>query len=157
MVIPAIILVSGTSLGPEATLVSSTVLYGIWIGDKLRYVEANFEQLKALSWKMILRVLLTPHQYLVHREDSPEHRGIFLNKKVTKVIYFLNGILWFTIVYNLFDEPSLIIRIGESNWHYSELGWMLLILLVSYAIGHLYLKAMIEIRKIIQSRFFSMK
>lgn len=154
MVIPAIILVSGTSLGPEATLVSSTVLYGIWIGDKLRYVEANYAKLKKSSWLMVLRVLLIPHQYRIHREDSPEHRGIFLNKKMTKVVYFLNGVLGFSIVYNLFGEPSLIIRIGDSNWHYEKLGWMLLILLVSYAVGHVYLKVMIEIRKVIQSRIF---
>lgn len=154
MVIPAVILVSGTSLGPEATLVSSTVLYGIWIGDKLRYVEANYEKLTESNWQIILRALLIPHHYLIHRENSPEHRGIFLNKKITKIVYFLNGILWFSIVYNLFGEPSLIIRIGESNWHYGKLGWMLLILLVSYATGYVYLKAMIEIRKVIQSRLF---
>lgn len=46
MIIPAIILVSGTSLGPEATLMSSTILYGVWISDKLRYIDVHFLSLK---------------------------------------------------------------------------------------------------------------
>ncbi|QEA31872.1 chloride channel protein [Secundilactobacillus malefermentans] len=154
LIIPAIILVSGTSLGPEATLVSSTVLFGIWIGDKLRYVEANYDRLTLANWKTVLTVLATPHRYLNRREDTPEHRGIFLNRKLIKVIYFMNGILWFCIIYNLSGEPSLILRIGTSHWQLEDLIWALPILLVSYLIGHVYLQVMIEIRKMIQSRFF---
>ena len=49
MIFPAFILISGTSLGPEATLVSSTLLYGTWLRDKLRYYDLHFNKLEQLS------------------------------------------------------------------------------------------------------------
>ena len=44
-VLPALILTSGTSLGPEATLVSTTCLGGIWLLDKFRDLTAHWDDL----------------------------------------------------------------------------------------------------------------
>lgn len=50
LLIPALILTSGTSLGPEATLVSSTVLFGVCIRDKMHYYEVNYTAIRSKTW-----------------------------------------------------------------------------------------------------------
>ncbi|WP_223875894.1 chloride channel protein [Paucilactobacillus kaifaensis] len=155
MIIPAIILVSGTSLGPEATLLSSTVLYGIWISDKLRYVAQNFTSIKHKNIIQVLTILLVPNRFRVTKNNEPGNNNIFANYKITKLVYLGNGILWFTVIFILLKIPSIFIRIGNFQWNVDDLNWFIPLLVGSYLIGHLYLRGMIEIRKILQSRLYN--
>lgn len=150
MIIPAIILVSGTSLGPEATLVSSTVLYWVWLNDKLRYLTVNFNVFMQQSLLKRVIILLTPHHYLQPRTN--EHHQL-ISKPLT-ITYLANGILWLAIVFIVFHEPSLIIRLGTSYWHFQALNWFIPLLIGSYLLGHIYLKMMIQLRHVIQGRLF---
>lgn len=155
MIIPAIILVSGTSLGPEATLMSSTILYGVWISDKLRYIDVHFLSLKKESFLKRVYIILIPHRYLLHKQNIPNHNGVFLTKRFTKITYFLSGVACFagTLIY--FREPSFIIRIGTSQWHTNELNWFIPLLIGSYLLGNVYLQIMIQLRKILQARLYN--
>ena len=51
LVLALIILVLGAGVGPEAPLLGAVIAYSIWQADKLRYLEANREQLKHLPLK----------------------------------------------------------------------------------------------------------
>ena len=48
LVLALLILVMGAGVGPEAPLLGAVIAYSIWQADKLRYLEANREQLKHL-------------------------------------------------------------------------------------------------------------
>lgn len=155
MIIPAFILLSGTSLGPEATLLSSTVLYGVWISDKLRYINQNFASLKQKNIFQFLAILIIPHRYTLPKRNDHQNNNIFATYKLTKLVYLCNGILWFAAIFIVFKIPSLVIRIGVYHWHGNDLNWFIPLLVGSYLIGHLYLRGMIEIRKILQARLYN--
>ncbi|QFP80351.1 chloride channel protein [Latilactobacillus graminis] len=154
MIIPAVILVSGTSLGPEATLVSSTFLYSIWLADKVRYVAAHFEAFRRAPFYKRIAILATPHRYLTHfnLDHAPQTLLARFKKQIRITVYFLNGVGWFSAIFILSGEPSLIIRIGQSNWTRSDLAWFLPLLIGGYLLGTIWRLAMIQLRKVIQAR-----
>ena len=154
MLIPAVILVSGTSLGPEATLVSSTFLYSIWLADKQRYVAAHFDDLCVQSIGTRLKVLATPHRYLLHYQQPTTSltKVATYQKKALIVTYFLNGTAWLSGVFILTGQPSLIIRLGQSHWQGRDLYWFLPLVLGGYLLGKLWLAGMVGLRKIMQAR-----
>lgn len=151
MILPAIILTSGTSLGPEATLVSSTVLYGLWITDKVRFIEANYRTLRSSSWAHQLRIVLAPTQFLVRRPRSLRKQSLW---SPLTIGWFAVGVMFFALSYNLGGEPSLIIRLGKSAWHLPDLWWLLPVMVLGYVLGRVQLRLMIELRKIILGRVF---
>ena len=149
MIVPAIMLTSGTSLGPEATLVSSTCLYGIWLGDKLRYLEHNWAAIQQQGAGQLLRVLLTPHRYLLRRAPADKHKSLWTPRMIS---YFAFGILAFYLTCKWGGEPSVIVYLGRSAWRMRDLLWLPLIILGSWLAGRIYLRLMVSLRHIITGR-----
>ncbi len=149
MVVPAIILTSGTSLGPEATLVSSTILYGLWLTDKVRYITQNYEAVRAQSWWRQAGILVAPHRYLVRRPITEKGKSLWTP---LTIIWFAVGVLFFCLAFNIGQEPSLIIRLGQSSWQLTDLYWFIPLMLLGHLLGRVYLVLMIELRKIILGR-----
>jgi H+/Cl- antiporter ClcA len=148
MVVPAIMLTSGTSLGPEATLVSSTVLYGIWLSEKLRYLERHYQYILTAPRGERLRILLTPHRFL-ERRPAAEKGGFWTPQLVT---FFLTGCLAFYLTCKWGGEPSVIIRIGTSVWQGRDLIWLLPLMAGAYLLGSIYRLLMVGLRKILLGR-----
>lgn len=148
MVVPAVMLTSGTSLGPEATLVSSTVLYGLWLSDKLRYLARHYQRILIAPRRSRLRILLTPHQYLEPRPAG--QTGGFWNPHM--VAFFLMGCLSFYLTCKFGGEPSVIVRLGTSVWQGRDLLWLLPLAALGYALGNLYRLLMVGLRKILLGR-----
>lgn len=148
MVVPAIMLTSGTSLGPEATLVSSTVLYGIWLSEKLRYLEHHYQHILTAPRRIRLRIMLTPHRYLERRPAA--EKGAFWSPRL--VAFFLMGCLAFYLTCKWGGEPSVIVRIGTSVWQGKDLLWLLPLLAGGYLLGNVYRLLMVGLRKILLGR-----
>lgn len=136
MVIPAIILTSGTSLGPEATLVSSTALYGIWLMEKCRYLNANWSQLWHRGGWTVLGAFLLPHRYRQTAMPNTQER-IWTPQTIG---FFVVGVISFYFTCKLGGEPSVIVYLGQFNWHPMELAWLLPLMILGYLIGQLELR-----------------
>lgn len=151
MIFPAFILISGTSLGPEATLVSSTLLYGTWLRDKLRYYDLHFDLLQRFSGWQKWRRLLAINKYVLRTPvDSPAMLPLSARlKKVLTLAFFANGILWFVIVFMLSGEPGLVIRIGSSHWQGKAWVILLPLLFFSYFSGQVFYKLMVRIKQFV--------
>lgn len=154
MIFPAFILISGTSLGPEATLVSSTLLYGTWLRDKLRYYDLHFNKLEQLSGWQKWRILLAVNKYVLRTPvSSPAMLDLSAKmKKFLMLLFFANGVMWFTIIFILSGEPSLIIRIGVSHWQPKAWFILLPLLFFSYFLGQIFYKLMVRIKQFIALR-----
>lgn len=149
MVVPAVMLTSGTSLGPEATLVSSTVLYAIWLLDKRRYLDKNWETLVADGPMAMIKAMLIPHRYLLTRPVSEKGRSLWSPLTVS---YFAVGILSFYLTCKYGGEPSVIVYLGVSHWQVQELVWFPVLMLIGVVAGRIYLRAMILLRHVILGR-----
>lgn len=147
-IVPPLILVSGTSLGPEATLVSTTFLLRTLLRDKIRYYWVYYNQIKSVSWVKRLYILLVPNRFLIKTPIVGESKQV---KARLFWLYLVNGILWFSLTYKLTGEPSLIIHLGTSHWHLK--AWLLLIpiLLISYLLGLGWLKVMMRIKDLLKN------
>lgn len=64
LVLALVILVSGAGVGPEAPLLGAVIAYSIWQADKLRYLEANWEQVSGQGIGMWINYLFHPSSYL---------------------------------------------------------------------------------------------
>lgn len=158
LLIPALILTSGTSLGPEATLVSSTVLFGVWIRDKMHYYEVNYTAIRSKTWWLQFKELYFTRNNLVQGKSSNKDEVIDSTfslrvKKVLKYFYFANGIAWFALFYKLSGQPSLIIRIGESHWQPKAWFIMIPLLIMSFGFGKFLNFLMKKLKQIILFRF----
>lgn len=143
MVLPAIILTSGTSLGPEATLVSSTVLYGLWLQDKLRYLTVNWPNLHGRNR---MKALLVPHHYLLKSVDGIRWTPLTVG-------FFSVGVVSFYITCKLGGEPSVIVYLGQSRWRWTDVIWGIPIVILGLVLGKVYLKIMTGISRGIELRF----
>lgn len=146
LLIPPIILSSGTSLGPEATLVSSTVLFGIWLSDKIRYLKANWR----VSTRQKLRIMMTPHHYLLSRHKNDQLVSWWTPGNIS---YLILGIAGFYLTCKLGGERSVIVYLGQSNWQPRDLIWLGPIILVALLLGKVCLKLMTLLREVILLRF----
>lgn len=145
LLIPPIILCSGTSLGPEATLVSTTVLFGVWISEKQRYLDQNWSNKTATR----IQMLVTPHRYLQARSAS--ERGLAWWNP-TSISYLCFGIMAFYLTCKFGGEPSVIVYLGTSHWHSSDLIWILPIVILALLLGKIFLKGMVLIQKSVLER-----
>lgn len=150
MIVPAIMLTSGTSLGPEATLVSSTVLYGIWLLDKRRYLDGHWDELTAKGPGKLVKAMLVPHRYLERRPASESGQSLWTPLTIS---YFAFGILSFYLTCKYGGEPSVIVYLGQSRWQVADLLWFPLLMVIGWAAGRVYLRLMVELRKIVLGRF----
>lgn len=144
--LPALILTSGTSLGPEATLVSTTCLGGIWLLDKLRFLNAHWEH---LSTSGRLRAMICVNHQLLSRPAAQKHTSLWTPLTIG---YFAAGVLSFYLTCKFGGEPSVIVYLGHSAWQSRDLLWLLPIFIFGRLSGRLELTLMINLRKILLGR-----
>ncbi|WP_125708226.1 chloride channel protein [Lacticaseibacillus porcinae] len=144
--LPALILTSGTSLGPEATLVSTTCLGGIWLLDKLRYLEVNWNH---LSTSARLHAMLEVNHKLLSRSKTQRLNSLWTP---LTLCFFAAGVLSFYLTCKFGGEPSVIVYLGRSAWQWRELLWLVPIFIGGRLLGRLELSLMIALRKILLGR-----
>lgn len=145
MIIPAFILTSGTSLGPEATLVSSTTLYGIWLLDKLRYLDAHWH----FGWRATLRAMLIPHHYLDSRGSNRKSDTWWTPLTVS---YLCFGIFSFYLTCKIGGEKSVIDYLGRSNWQITDLIWIIPIAVIGIVMGRFWMWMMVVLHNVVLDR-----
>ncbi|MGT2884142.1 chloride channel protein [Streptococcus ferus] len=132
LVLALLILVLGAGVGPEAPLLGAVIAYSIWQADKLRYLEANREQLKQLSLKDRLVRFFHPSQYLLTYTAS--QKGT--DKK--RLFFIVNGLIIFVLLMRMTEQPSFITKLGDSQWQMAELVLILPLMLYGFLFGRVY-------------------
>lgn len=130
LVLALVILVSGAGVGPEAPLLGAVIAYSIWQADKLRYLEANWEQLRGQRIGMWVNYLFHPRSYLLPYPSSQKQTG----KKLRNLL-IVNGFLVFWLMMRLTDQPSFVTKLGETNWSLMDILFFLPLCLYGFAIG----------------------
>ncbi len=144
LVVPALILTSGTSLGPEATLVSTTVMGGVWLAEKQRWLAANW----TADWRLRLRAAVTPHRFRIQR--SAEAQTSWWTPLA--VLELMIGCLAFYLTCKYGGEPSVRVCLGQSTWGMRELAWLVPLFMIGRLVGHIELRLMIMLRRLLLSR-----
>ena len=133
LVLALIILVLGAGVGPEAPLLGAVIAYSIWQADKLRYLEANREQLKQLSLKDKLVRFFHPSQYLLTYPASQKGTD-----KKKRLFFIVNGLIIFVLLMRMTDQPSFITKLGDSQWQAAELVLILPLMFYGLLFGKVY-------------------
>ncbi|MGT2735710.1 chloride channel protein [Streptococcus orisratti] len=133
LVLALIILVLGAGVGPESPLLGAVIAYSIWQADKLRYLEANREQLKHLSLKDRLVRLLHPSQYLLTYPASQKGTD-----KKKRLFFIVNGLIIFVLLMRMTEQPSFITKLGDSQWQAAELVLILPLMFYGLLFGTIY-------------------
>lgn len=133
LVLALLILVLGAGVGPEAPLLGAVIAYSIWQADKLRYLEANREQLKQLSLKDKLVRLFHPSQYLLTYTASQKGTD-----KKKRLFFIVNGLIIFVLLMRMTDQPSFITKLGDSQWQAAELVLILPLMFYGLLFGTVY-------------------
>ncbi len=133
LVLALLILVLGAGVGPEAALLGAVIAYSIWQADKLRYLEANREQLKQLSLKDRLVRFFHPSQYLLTYTASQKGTD-----KKKRLFFIVNGLIIFVLLMRMTEQPSFITKLGDSQWQAAELVLILPLMLYGLLFGTVY-------------------
>ncbi|MFC3932137.1 chloride channel protein [Streptococcus dentapri] len=133
LLLALIILVLGAGVGPEAPLLGAVIAYSIWQADKLRYLEANAEQLKQGTLKDRLVRLLHPSQYLLTYPASQKGTD-----KKKRLFFIINGLIIFVLLMRMTAQPSFITKLGDSQWQVKELILLLPLMLYGFLFGKAY-------------------
>ncbi len=133
LVLALIILVLGAGVGPEAPLLGAVIAYSIWQADKLRYLEANREQLKHLSLKDKLVRFFHPSQYLLTYPASQKGTD-----KKKRLFFIVNGLIIFVLLMRMTEQPSFITKLGDSQWQAAELVLILPLMFYGLLFGTVY-------------------
>ena len=133
LVLALLILVLGAGVGPEAPLLGAVIAYSIWQADKLRYLEANREQLKQLSLKDRLVRFFHPSQYLLTYTASQKGTD-----KKKRLFFIVNGLIIFVLLMRMTEQPSFITKLGDSQWQEAELVLILPLMLYGFLFGRVY-------------------
>lgn len=133
LVLALLILVLGAGVGPEAPLLGAVIAYSIWQADKLRYLEANREQLKQLPLKDKLVRVLHPNQYLLTYPASQKGTD-----KKKRLFFIVNGLIVFVLLMRMTDQPSFITKLGDSQWQAAELVLILPLMFYGLLFGTVY-------------------
>lgn len=146
LVLALLILVLGAGVGPEAPLLGAVIAYSIWQADKLRYLEANREQLKQLPLKDRLVRLLHPKQYLLTYPASQKGTD-----KKKRLFFIVNGLIIFVLLMRLTEQPSFITKLGDSQWQAAELVLILPLMLYGLLFGRVYHWLMKKIKAVLKT------
>ncbi len=133
LVLALLILVLGAGVGPEAPLLGAVIAYSIWQADKLRYLEANREQLKHLSLKDKLVRFFHRNQYLLTYPASQKGTD-----KKKRLFFIVNGLIVFVLLMRMTDQPSFITKLGDSQWQAAELVLILPLMFYGLLFGTVY-------------------
>ncbi|KRN98681.1 chloride channel protein [Companilactobacillus kimchiensis] len=131
LLITLVILTFGAGVGPEAALLSAIISLSIWQADNLRYLYFQYDVLKQLPFHKALGRLLNPFRYRQKYDDSiaPKMPQI-LRKKILYAVFTINGIWAFALLLRQTDQPSFILKLGQSHWQLTQL-WLLPVLMIA--------------------------
>ncbi|MFD1393342.1 chloride channel protein [Lacticaseibacillus jixianensis] len=144
LVIPALILTSGTSLGPEATLVSTTVLGGVWLAEKQRWLTLHWQDGK----RAILKAMAVPHRALQPRPATST--ASWWSPLVLAEL--AAGCFAFYLTCKFGGEPSVLVLLGRAHWGLREWAWLLPVFLAGRLVGRLELRLMVMLRRLVLGR-----
>ncbi|HEL1653635.1 TPA: chloride channel protein [Streptococcus suis] len=130
LVLALVILVSGAGVGPEAPLLGAVIAYSIWQADKLRYLEANWEQVSGQGIGAWVNYLFHPSSYLLPYPNSQKQTG-----KGLRNLLIANGLFVFWLMMRLTEQPSFVTKLGETSWTLTDFLFFLPLCLYGYAIG----------------------
>ncbi len=128
-----VILISGAGVGPEAPLLGAVIAYSIWQADKLRYLDANWKQMKKASPVKWLRYIFHPSRYLLSYTPDQKQIG-----KGWRNLLIANGLLAFWLMMRLTDQPSFVTKLGKTDWSIIDLLVFLPLCLYGFAFGKIY-------------------
>jgi len=131
LLITLVILTLGAGVGPEAALLSAIISLSIWQADNLRYFYFQYDELKSLPLREVLGRLLNPFKYRqTYNDDVAVKIPVLIRwKKLLYLVFIINGIFAFTLLVRETDQPSFILKLGQSHWKLMDL-WMLPVLMV---------------------------
>ncbi|MET3644391.1 chloride channel protein [Streptococcus gallinaceus] len=135
------VLVSGAGVGPEAPLLGVVIAYSIWQADKLRYMAANWEELKGCGLIKWIKYIFHPNHYLLSYPASQKETGKFFRN-----LLIANGVLVFWMLMRVTEQPSFVTKLGESNWSIVDLPLFLPLCLYGLVIGKGYTHIMMFLR-----------
>jgi len=131
LLVTQVILCFGAGVGPEAALLSAIISLSIWQADNLRYLYFQYDEIRKLPFSSRLQRLFNPLKYRQRydAQKAPQIPAIVRQKKLLYVVFTINGILAFALLIRQTDQPSFILKLGQSNWQLADL-WMLPILII---------------------------
>lgn len=131
LLVTLVILTYGAGVGPEAALLSAIISLSIWQADNMRYLYFNYNKLKSLSSKERFKRLLNPFKYRQKYDQKkvPKLHNIRQKKILLYSVFSINGILAFAILLRQTDQPSFVLKLGQSHWQWSE-TWLIPLLMI---------------------------
>ncbi|HEL2412763.1 TPA: chloride channel protein [Streptococcus suis] len=130
LVLALVILVSGAGVGPEAPLLGAVIAYSIWQADKLRYLEANWEQVSGQGIGVWVNYLFHPSSYLLPYPNSQKQTG-----KLFRNLLIANGLFVFWLMMRLTDQPSFVTKLGETSWTLTDFLFFLPLCSYGFLVG----------------------
>ncbi|HFI0168603.1 TPA: chloride channel protein [Streptococcus suis] len=130
LVLALVILVSGAGVGPEAPLLGAVIAYSIWQADKLRYLEANWEQVSGQGIGAWINYLFHPSSYLLPYPNSQKQTG-----KGLRSLLIANGLFVFWLMMRLTDQPSFVTKLGETSWTLTDIFFFLPLCSYGFLVG----------------------
>ncbi|MFC6315594.1 chloride channel protein [Lapidilactobacillus achengensis] len=131
-----VILIFGAGVGPEAGLLSTTVALSVWQADKLRYYFFRYPALHKLSLGQRWRCLLTPHRYLLPFDQATAAKlGQRQQKRFLIATFIMNGIVAFVVLMRAAGLPSFVVKMGPTNWQWSDFWLALPLMIFGGALG----------------------
>lgn len=137
LLITLVILIFGAGVGPEAALLSTIISLSIWQADNLRYFYFHYDELKELSIKTALAQLLNPFKYRQRYDETKAVKipTIVRLKKLLYLVFIINGLVAFSILLKQTDQPSFILKLGQSHWQLAQLKILPVLVIGSYLLA----------------------
>lgn len=131
LLITLVILTFGAGVGPEAALLSAIISLSIWQADNLRYLYFNYEKLNQMTLTQRYKRLLNPFKYRqkYNEEIAPKTPELLRWKKLLYLVFIINGIFAFAMLLRQTDQPSFVLKLGQSHWKLDQL-WIVPVLMI---------------------------
>lgn len=138
LLITLIVLSFGAGVGPEGALLSAIISLSIWESDNLRYLYFHYDELKKIPIHARFKRLLNPFKYRQKYDEelAPKTSEAKRWKRVLYLIFTVNGIFAFAVLLRQTDQPSFVMKLGQSHWQLNEIWLVPLLMIVGFAIGY---------------------
>lgn len=134
LLITLVILIFGAGVGPEAALLSAIISLSIWQADNLRYLYFQYDYLKQLPIREVLKRLFDPFKYRQRYDENkaPKSLKLIRWKRLLYAVFIVNGLLAFYLLLQQTNQPSFILKLGKSHWRWQELWLVPVLMIVGY-------------------------
>ena len=139
LIVALLVLMSGAGVGPEAPLLGAVVACSVWQADKMRFINANYEQIFSQNWKHRLKYFLHPTRFLSSYSENTFKMDL-KKKKILNILYIINGVGLFFILMRLSDQPSFITKMGTVHFKMQQLVFLPILIAYGYVFSFIYQK-----------------